>query len=128
MPMFSTHSLIQIASLHEDLQAICYQVIEATDFRVVQGFRNDCEQEKLFQQGKTKARAGQSKHNQYPSHAMDLYPWPMIEIESQAYQHRQALLAGHVLMTAHALGIDLVWGGHWKKFKDYPHFELKVKE
>ena len=33
-------------------------------------------------------------------------------------------VANHILKIAKEQGVNLEWGGNWKSFKDYPHFEL----
>ena len=38
---------------------------------------------------------------------------------------RLTKLAEHIIKVAAANGVKLSWGGHWTKFKDYPHFEYK---
>lgn len=110
------------------LEAIRYTVI---DFGVAYGHRTPQEQQELYAQGRTKP--GQivthldgitklSKHNAYPSNAVDIYPYYGGKAQwgdLQAYHY----LAGLILGIAKTKEIELEWGGFWKNFKDYPHFQ-----
>ena len=97
--------------------------------RIVQGYRTYREQDELYAKGRTmpgskvtNAKGGQSNHNF--GLAIDVFPiWQdgRIHMEDDAENIRLLKLIAHV-------GIEegLAWGGNWRKFKDYPHFELKV--
>lgn len=130
MPSFSTKSGLKLAECHPDLQRICDAVIKTYDFTVLEGFRDNDRQEELFRQGQSKLRAGQSKHNQNPSLAVDIAPYP-IDWENR---ERFYLLAGMMFQAASEAGIALRWGGDWdgdwdhkdQTFHDLPHFELKT--
>jgi hypothetical protein len=82
----------------------------------------------LFRQGKSKLRAGQSKHNSDPSRAVDVAPYPI----DWNNMHRFYLLAGFMFQAASQLDIKLRWGMDWdmdwihtdQTFFDAPHFEL----
>ncbi len=128
MPSFGTASRKKLDTCNDNLVAICELVIEVYDFSVLEGHRSDERQEELFRQNKSKLRAGQSKHNQSPSLAVDIAPYP-IDWENR---ERFTYFAGYVLGVASQMGIDLRWGGDWDrdadpadtKFYDGPHFEL----
>ena len=95
------------------------------------GFYTYREQDELYAKGRTipgsivtKAKGGQSNHNF--GLAIDVFPiWQdgrlHMKKEDDAENIRLLKLIAHI-------GIEegLAWGGHWRKFKDYPHFELKV--
>lgn len=128
MPSFSKQSKDHLAQCHPDLQLLFNDVIEHFDCSVICGHRGEAEQEKAFSEGKSKARFGQSKHNQYPSIAVDVVPYPV----NWEDRERFALFAGFVLGRAIDLGINVRWGGDWDRdtqiadeiFLDMPHFEL----
>lgn len=128
MPAFGTASRKKLDTCDDNLVAVCELVIEVYDFSVLEGHRSDERQEELFRQNKSKLRAGQSKHNQTPSLAVDLSPYP-IDWENR---ERFYLLAGMMFQAASDLGIKLRWGGDWdgdwihtdQTFHDLPHFEL----
>ena len=130
MPSFGAESRKRLDTCHKDLQDLCELVIRNYDFTVLEGFRSSTRQDDLFRQGKSKLRGGQSKHNNDPSLAVDIAPYP-IDWESTK---RFYLLAGFMFQAASELGIDLRWGGDWdgdwihtdQSFHDLPHFELDI--
>lgn len=76
MPSFGDRSKANLMQLHPDLQAIANEVIKDLDFTIICGFRGEYDQNKAFAEGKSKARFGQSPHNQLPSRAFDFIPYP----------------------------------------------------
>lgn len=129
MPSFGAKSRSILMTCHPDLIEICEAVIETYDFTVLEGHRSDERQEELFRQGKSKLRAGESKHNQYPSEAVDIAPYPIDWNDSRRF----FLLAGMMFHAAAELDIRIRWGGDWdgdwshvdQSFHDFPHFELE---
>jgi len=134
MPTFSDHSRSELATIHPDLRKVCEAVIDAFDIRVIEGHRDKERQNKLYRRGKSQLQYPDSKHNQQPSRAVDIAPYP---IDWQAHD-RFYLMAGHVQMAAYRLlrrgevAHQLRWGGDWdsdhdlddQAFDDLPHFEL----
>lgn len=129
MPKFSQRSLQRLKTCHPDLQKLFEEVIKTYDCTIQEGHRSNERQEQLFDEDKTKLRAGQSKHNKTPSIAVDVAPYPTDWQDHKAF----IFFAGYVFATADKLGISIRWGGNWdgdsefndQKFNDYPHFELK---
>lgn len=93
------------------------------DFTVLCGYRGKAEQEAAFASGASKARFGQSGHNQNPSIAIDIVPYPIDWKNLERFK----TLAAWLLSCAKAKGIKLYWGGNWPKFKDYPHYSINNK-
>lgn len=112
-----------------DLIILCKQ--EGVDLLVTCTYRSSEEQDLLYAQSRTapgpkvtNARGGQSKHNfkidgQPASKAVDFVPvrngkcvW---DNSDPAWQ-----VMGRI---ARKLGLD--WAGDWKRFKEYPHVQLK---
>jgi len=128
MPSFGTASRQRLDTCHPDLIQVCELVIENYDFTVLEGNRSNARQDELFRQGKSKLKAGESKHNSSPSRAVDIAPYP-IDWDDL---HRFYLLAGFMFQGASQLGVKLRWGGDWdgdwihtdQTFHDLPHFEL----
>ena len=128
MPAFSSKSADTLSRCHPDLQRICARVIEIYDFTVLEGYRSNDRQDELYRQGNSKLRAGESKHNRYPSAAVDLAPYPIDWGDSKRF----FLLAGFMFQAAADLGVPLRWGGDWngnwdhtdQSFHDLPHFEI----
>ena len=128
MPSFGSASRARLDTCHPDLIQVCELVIPNYDFTVLEGFRPNSRQDELFRQGKSKLRAGQSKHNSDPSRAVDIAPYPI----DWNNMHRFYLLAGFMFQAASQLDIKLRWGMDWdmdwihtdQTFFDAPHFEL----
>lgn len=129
MPKFSTKSKQILASVHPDLRRLFETVVERFDCTIVSGHRNEAEQNEKFRQGLSKVQYPDSKHNAYPSNAVDVAPYP-IDWEDR---ERFAYFAGYVMGVAQSLGITIRWGGDFdmdtevkdSTFYDGGHFELK---
>ena len=128
MPEFSEKSYERLVTCHYLLKDICSEVIKTYDFTVLEGYRSNERQEELFRQGKSKLRAGESKHNRDPSHAVDIAPYPIDWNDLNRFY----LLAGFMFQAATEFDAKLRWGGDWngnwdhtdQSFFDLPHFEL----
>jgi len=128
MASFGTASRKKLETCNDSLVTICELAIEVYDFSVLEGHRSDKRQEELFRQGKSKLRAGQSKHNQNPSLAVDIAPWPIDWNDI----NRFFFLSGLMFQAAHDLNVKIRWGMDWNQnfdftdqsFFDAPHFEL----
>ena len=129
MPKFGSRSKDRLSSCHKDLQKVFNEVIKHIDCSVLEGFRNQDRQDKLYEQGKTKVKFPKGRHNQFPSLAADVTPYPL----DWEDRERQTLFAGFVLGIARQMGIKLRWGGDWdmdfqvmdNRFDDFPHFEVR---
>lgn len=128
MPKFSRRSKDNLAQCHPDLQRLFEDVIQYVDCTVLCGHRGRDEQEKAFEEGKSKARFGESPHNAYPSNAVDVVPYPIDWNDRERFAH----FAGFVKGRGVALGVNVLWGGDWdndgkttdERFSDMPHYEL----
>jgi peptidoglycan L-alanyl-D-glutamate endopeptidase CwlK len=94
---------------------------------VVSGLRTAAEQDALYAQGRngvaghivTKARAGFSMHNY--GLAVDVVPY----LSGQTGQvNWDANTPQFRAMVSALEGQGLVWGGEWKSFPDYDHFQM----
>ena len=129
MPKFGRKSRERLSTCHEDLQDLFNEVIKHVDCSVLEGNRNEERQHKLFDEGKTKVKFPNGRHNSSPSLAVDVTPYPV----DWSDRERQTLFAGFVLGIANRMGITLRWGGDWdmdfkvmdNRFDDFPHFEVK---
>ena len=130
MYKFSNKSLSKLNTCDIRLQKLFNQVIKYYDCSILEGYRSDARQEELYNHGKSKLRAGQSKHNQQPSLAVDVVPYPLDWQDLKRFYH----FMGFVKATAIAMGIEIRCGGDWdgdndlndSSFVDLPHFELKI--
>ena len=129
MPRFGKKSKERLATCEKDLQMVFNEVIKYVDCSVLEGHRGKDRQNSLYEDGKTKVRYPDGRHNANPSRAVDVTPYPV----DWADRERQTLFAGFVLGVANQMGIKLRWGGDWdqdfevkdNRFDDFPHFELK---
>jgi len=129
MPKFGKRSKERLATCDERLQKVFNEVIKYVDCSVLEGNRSEERQNKLYEEGKTKVKFPNGRHNRYPSLAVDVTPYPV----DWKDRERQTLFAGFVLGVANQMGIKLRWGGDWdqdfevqdNKFDDFPHFEVK---
>ena len=132
MPKFSQKSLDRLNECDKRLYAIFSEVVKHFDCTVLEGYRSEIEQNRLYEQGKTKVKYPNGKHNQRPSMAVDVIPYP---IDWQD-RERMCYFAGHVMAIAKTMfGVDIRWGGDWdldtdladNVFDDLPHFEIREK-
>ncbi len=96
---------------------------------MVQGYRTYAEQDTLYAKGRTtsgskvtNAKGGQSNHN----FALAVDVFPLLE-DGKLHMEKDAENI-KILKKIAPVGIaqGLSWGGNWKSFKDYPHFELST--
>jgi peptidoglycan L-alanyl-D-glutamate endopeptidase CwlK len=122
MYKFSKTSLKRKAECHPDLQKILDMAIKEYDFTILCGYRGEVEQNKAFAEKKSKLKYPNSKHNKKPSLAFDVAPYP-IDWNNIG---RFIELSMVIKRCAKEAGIKLTWGGDWRTFKDYPHYELNI--
>ena len=126
MPKFGRKSRENLSSCDERLQKVFNEVIKHVDCSVLEGHRSKDRQNKLYEEGKTKVKYPNGRHNRQPSSAVDVTPYPV----DWKDRERQTLFAGFVIGVASQMGIKLRWGGDWdqdfqvvdNRFDDFPHF------
>jgi hypothetical protein len=126
--VYSQYSVDRLITCHQDIQKVAYQIINAIDARVLWGFRDEEAQNEAYEQGNSEKQWPYSKHNTFPSLAIDIVPYPLDWKDTKSFYY----LAGHMLMAADVLGINLRWGGDWnmndnlndQRFFDLAHYEL----
>ena len=129
MPKFGKSSRERLATCDKRLQEVFNEVIKHVDCSVLEGHRGEERQNRFVDEGKSKVRFPNGRHNAVPSRAVDITPYP-VDWEDR---ERQPLFAGFVLGLASGMGINLRWGGDWdqdfqvvdNRFDDFPHFEIK---
>jgi len=143
MPKFSKRSMDNLNTCEMDLQVLMWELIKHFDVAVIQGYRTPEEQAELYASGRTKPGPivtkidgvnRLSKHNHYPSRAVDIVPYPINWRDTNRFY----LMGGFVKALAVKLkeegkiNHDIRWGGDWdgdtmvddQTFMDLPHFEL----
>jgi len=129
MPRYSKRSKERLATCDEKLQDVFNEVIKHVDCSILEGHRSKERQNKLYDEGRTKVRYPDGRHNADPSKAVDVTPYPV----NWEDRERQTLFAGFVLGIARGMGLRLRWGGDWdqdfqvmdNRFDDFPHFEIR---
>ena len=129
VPRFGKSSKKRLKTCDERLQKVFNEVIKHVDCSVLEGHRGKERQDRFYDEGKSKVRFPDGRHNKLPSRAADVTPYPVDWNDRE----RQTLFAGFVLGVARGMGIVLRWGGDWdqdwqvmdNKFDDFPHFEIK---
>jgi peptidoglycan L-alanyl-D-glutamate endopeptidase CwlK len=96
---------------------------------VICGFRGEREQNEAYNRGNSKLKWPQSKHNQTPSLAVDIVPYPIDWNDERRFRTLGTVVKEiwAQLPEEKKEGWSLSWGGDWKTFKDFPHFELRKK-
>jgi peptidoglycan L-alanyl-D-glutamate endopeptidase CwlK len=114
-------SKARLMACHDDLKRLVEEVAKTHNITVLCGHRTQEEQNEAFTKGNYKAPWPKSKHNQLPSLAVDIAPYPI------NWQNLQSFidLSKVVKSVADDLGIKIIWGGDFKSFKDMPHYELE---
>jgi len=98
------------------------------DCKVISGRRGKEEQDYLFDTGRSKLQYPDSEHNEEPSKAIDVIPYPI----DWSDRERMTLFAGIMLGIASEIGVTLRWGGDWDRdtqlsdnsWDDLAHFEI----
>ena len=129
MPKFGRKSKERLSTCDDKLQKLFNEVIKYVDCSILEGHRGKDRQNKLYEEGKTKVKYPNGRHNRQPSSAVDVTPYP-VDWEDR---ERQTLFAGFVIGVANQMGMNIRWGGDWdqdfqvvdNRFDDFPHFELK---
>jgi len=117
----SQKSIDRLSGVHQDLVDVVKRAIEITevDFAVLEGVRSVARQEQLVKAGASQTM--KSRH--ITGHAVDLgayvngsvrWDWPLYDKIALAMK-----------AAAIELQVSIEWGGDWRSFKDYPHYELK---
>ncbi len=130
MPKFGKTSRKNLEECHPDLQLLFNVVVSVFDCSVICGHRGEDDQNKAFDEGKSELMFPVSKHNQYPSMAVDVVPYPV----DWKDLNRFYFFGGYVKKTAELLGIDIRWGGDFdgdtltddQSFIDLPHWQIMI--
>jgi len=134
MPYFGSSSLRHLNTLHYDLREILLEAIELYDFSVICGHRSEQEQNEAYNNGKSDLQWPESKHNKFPSKAVDIAPYYKSEPHirwNRLYEfvYLQGIIAGiakrHGILIRHGINWDmddeLITD---QNLADFPHLEL----
>lgn len=126
MYKFSKRSRTNLSQAHEDLQVLFSEVIKCRDITVICGHRGEKDQMDAFNNGFSMLKYPASKHNKVPSLAVDVVPFPIDWNNIGRFEElgEFVMLKARELKKEGKIKSNISWGGHWKKFKDYPHYEI----
>jgi peptidoglycan L-alanyl-D-glutamate endopeptidase CwlK len=119
--------------LHPDLIRVLNRALQTspTMFVVTEGLRTLERQRELLRIGATKTlKSRHLKQADGYGHAFDFYALVdinkdgKISFEEMANVRLMLGIAGAIKKAAAEEKVSLTYGGDWRKFKDYPHFEL----
>lgn len=123
----STKSLERMQGVNPKLQEIAKKAIELTtiDFGIPQfgGLRSAGDQLYLYQSGKSKADGINKKSYHQSGNALDVFAY--VNGKASWDELHLAMVAAAMLQAASELGYAIEWGGLWKSFKDFPHFQIR---
>lgn len=111
---FSVDSVAELETCHHVLRNIAFKVLEIKDHSILKGHRTEDEQDAAFTANPptTKLQWPAGKHNQLPSHAMDVQTYPRPP-HGADFREDQMYLLGLYVGVAHYMGVDLRTGADW---------------
>ena len=129
MPRFSSKSKSKLDTCDKRLVKLFKEVVKKYDCTIIEGYRGKERQNEAYRKGNSKVKYPNGKHNQNPSIAVDVAPYPIDWTDRDRFHY----FGGFVLGTARQMGLDVIWGGDWdndtktkdNSFDDLVHFELK---
>lgn len=141
---FSNSSLEKLSTCHEDIVLILNRLIRVYDFSIIEGTRSKETQMKYFAEGKSKLDGVKSlsKHQSYPSMAVDIMPWADgtnafsgKELDNRRFYMMMGMVKAIALqlkqegLITHDVRFGLDWNSNNlfedQTFHDLPHFELQ---
>ncbi len=108
--------LVDVAEFALELSPIDFGIPE------LGGLRNADEQLLLFFNGKSQLDGTKKRSNHQSGKALDVFAY--VDGKASWDENHLTTVAAAMLEAASQLGVKLSWGGHWKNFRDMPHFEV----
>ena len=135
MRKWGNGSIEQLNTCTDDVQWLLTTVLEeVADVSAIEGHRNEERQNSLYPKY-TKLKFPHGKHNEYPSKAVDVQPYPTPDTDVKL-----AAALGYIAGRAKAIGLErgliVRWGGDWDQdgdltdqtFDDLYHLEVHIDE
>ena len=121
------NSINNMSGIDERLISITELAITLTniDFGIPNtgGLRSTEDQAKLSTSGVSKADGRTNKSYHQTGKAVDVYAY--VDGKASWDKLHLSLIAAAMLQASSQLGFELKWGGLWKSWQDYPHFEIR---
>ena len=121
MAKFGTKSRERMETCDPQIQLVLEEAIKHYDFSILEGHRGEEKQQEYFKSGASKVQYPNSKHNSFPSKAVDIVPYP-VDWENI---HRFNELSDVMKKACETVGVgNLHWGYDLWQW-DLPHWELR---
>ncbi len=128
MPSFGERSELALSTVDASLSLVLREVVKHFDFAVLEGHRGKEEQNAAFASGLSQKQWPDGTHNQLPSDAVDVAPWPIDWEDVQSFIY----LAGFIVGIGASMGVELRSGADWdgdrkmsdESFRDFGHVEV----
>lgn len=128
MGAFSRNSYGHLKTCHNSLRILFSHIVVDFDCTIICGYRGQVAQDKAFDEGHSKLKWPEGSHNEWPSLAVDVAPWPIRWDDRERFY----FFAGYVLGRAREMGILVKFGGDWdmdfeirdNRFDDLVHYSL----
>ncbi|MBR8702239.1 MULTISPECIES: M15 family metallopeptidase [unclassified Fusobacterium] len=135
MAEFNKKSKSNLIGLHPQLVAFAEELLSISPyyFIITAGVRTAEEQNKLYQQGRTnqgkkvtncdgyKYKSNHQVHDDGLGYAFDIAIVVGNKLNWSPAKYMEVAKTARGIMSKY----NIEWGGDWKSFKDYPHFQLK---
>jgi len=121
---YSNRSLGNLKGIHPDLRKVADRAIEISkvDFIITDGLRTLKEQREFVRKGASKTMKSRHLYGL----AIDFVAIVANKVTYKVSAMRTVSEAFKA--AARELGIEIEWGGDWKKFQDTPHIQLSKKK
>lgn len=135
---YGTVSRQRLDQCHQYLQILFDEVIRDVDIIILEGHRTKAVQNRYFDEGRSKVRWPNSKHNSKPSMAVDYAPYPVDwnRLDRFTWVGGQLKSTWERLKRERRVEGYLRFGFDWDgdgditdhTFMDYPHVELHLPD
>ena len=135
---YGASSTKQLLTCHPVWREVLNKAIKIYDLTILEGYRNEARQTKVYNSGASMFPFPLSSHNKVDkdrnpeSLGVDLAPFPLYW---DSDREQFLILAGLIIGIALGMGYEVIWGGDWdkdfdfkdQKFNDLAHFTLKLR-
>ncbi len=135
MPKFSESSMQKLRTCDPELQILFNYVIRYFDCTIVCGERGKTAQNKAYKDRTSTKKYPNSKHNSFPSKAVDVVPYPIEWENTDRMRYFIGFVKGvaQMLKEYSTMDKEIVTGIDWdndtvlkdQRFNDCPHFQVK---
>ena len=129
---WSDRSKANLAEVDIRLKHVFDKALElgVIDIVIIEGHRNEARQTEMVRTKKSELEWPNSKHNAYPSKAVDAIPYPFSQAD-WGNKAKLSMFAGFIVGVGASMGIKIRAGADWDgnfnpldNWQDFPHFEL----